>query len=147
MDFSLSADQLELQASIADFAQNEVAPLAEELDRRGTFPVELFQRLGELGVMGIPFGEKWGGLGLGILDAVLAIEEIARADQSLAVSTMVSVASALTLERFGTEAQKERFLPDAVAGRAICAIASAARFVAAWIAAIWPPISSVARAV
>ena len=123
MDFSLSADQLELQSSIANFAQNEVAPIAEELDRNGKFPVGLFQRLGELGVMGIPFAEKWGGMGLGIVDTVLAIEEIARADQSLAVSTMVSIATALTLERFGTEAQKERFLPDAVAGRAICAIA------------------------
>ena len=62
-------------------------------------------------------------IGLAALDAVIAIEEIARADQSLAVSAMVSMATGLTLSRFGTEQQKQRYLPDIVAGRKICAIA------------------------
>jgi alkylation response protein AidB-like acyl-CoA dehydrogenase len=123
MDFALSADQAKLQATIADFAAAEIAPRAEELDREASFPTGLFRQLGELGVMGIPFSERWGGMGLGILDTALAVEEIARADQSLAVSVMVSIASALTLERFGTAAQKELFLADVVAGRRICAIA------------------------
>lgn len=123
VDFSLSDDQVKFQAAVADFATREIAPVAEQLDREGVFPTKLYQQLGELGVMGIPFPEKWGGLDLGIVDAVLAVEQIARADQSLAVSVMVSMASALTLERFGTAEQKEKFLPDVVAGRAICAIA------------------------
>jgi alkylation response protein AidB-like acyl-CoA dehydrogenase len=123
MDFALSADQAKLQATIAEFAAAEIAPRAEELDRDASFPKKLFQQLGELGVMGIPFSERWGGMGLGILDTALAVEEIARADQSLAVSVMVSIASALTLERFGTAAQKEFFLADVVAGRRVCAIA------------------------
>ena len=98
-------------------------PLAETLDRDGVFPTALFQELGGIGVMSIPFAEDWGGMGLGTFDMVLALEQIARADQSLAVSTMVSVATGLTLARFGDEAQKQAYLPDIVAGRKICAIA------------------------
>ena len=123
MDFLLSDEQRRFQESIAEFARNEIAPVAEQMDREAKFPTKLFQRVGEMGVQAIPFDPKWGGLGLGVMDAVLALEEIARADQSLAVSTMVSMATGLTLMRFGTEEQKQRFLPDIVAGRKICAIA------------------------
>ena len=123
MDFLLSEHQRTFQATVAAFARREIAPLAETLDREGRFPTALFRRVGELGVMALPFQEEWGGLGLGVLDTAVAIEEIARADQSLAVSVMVSIATGLTLQRFGTPEQKQRFLPDIVAGRRICAIA------------------------
>lgn len=123
MDFGLTADQKELRDRVGDFARREVAPRAEALDRDGTFPTDLFRKTGDLGILGIPFAEEWGGLGLGVFDAVLALEELARADQSLAVSAMVSMATGLTLSRFGTQEQKERFLPDVVSGKAICAIA------------------------
>ncbi len=123
MDFDLSQQQLDFQASIREFAQSEIAPRAEQLDREGVFPTDLFQKLGELGVMSIPFDKEYGGMGLGVLDAVLAIEEIARADQSLAVSLMVSVATGLTVQRFGTEEQKRKWLPDIVSGQRICSIA------------------------
>jgi short-chain 2-methylacyl-CoA dehydrogenase len=121
--FRLDDDQIRLKDAIADFARNEIAPVAERLDRDGRFPTELFLKLGELGVTAIPFADKWGGMGLGVFETVLALEEVARADQSLAVSAMVSIATGLTLDRFGTEAQKEAYLPDIVAGRRICAIA------------------------
>lgn len=123
MDFGLSEDQQKLRDTIAEFAQQEIAPVAEALDRDGCFPTELFTKAGELGVTAIPFPEEWGGLGLGLFDTVLALEEIARADQSLAVSLMVSIATGLTLMRFGSQPQKEAWLPDIVAGRRICAIA------------------------
>ncbi|MCC5986359.1 MAG: acyl-CoA dehydrogenase family protein [Pararhodobacter sp.] len=123
MHFELTADQKELKETIRDFAQREVAPKAQELDREGRFPVELFQRVGEMGVMAIPFPQELGGMGLGVFDAVLAIEELARADQSLAVSTMVSMASGLTVARFGTQDQKERWLPEIISGQKICSIA------------------------
>ncbi|WP_334129428.1 acyl-CoA dehydrogenase family protein [Sneathiella sp.] len=123
MNFDLSQQQLDFQASIREFAQSEIAPRAEQLDREGVFPTDLFQKLGELGVMSIPFDKEYGGMGLGVLDAVLAIEEIARADQSLAVSLMVSVATGLTVQRFGTEEQKRKWLPDIVSGQRICSIA------------------------
>jgi alkylation response protein AidB-like acyl-CoA dehydrogenase len=123
VDFLLSDDQKKLQDTVAEFARAEIAPRAEALDREARFPVELYVKLGEMGILAIPFEEKWGGLGLAALDAVIAIEEIARADQSLAVSAMVSMATGLTLSRFGTERQKQRYLPDIVAGRKICALA------------------------
>jgi alkylation response protein AidB-like acyl-CoA dehydrogenase len=123
MNFDLSADQEQLQARVRDFAQSEIAPVAEKLDRDGIFPTELFKKLGDLGVMSIPFAEKHGGMGLGVVEAVLAIEEIARADQSLAVSAMVSMATGLTVARFGTPQLAEKWLPDIVTGQKMCAIA------------------------
>jgi alkylation response protein AidB-like acyl-CoA dehydrogenase len=123
MDFGLSADQIELRDRVAEFAQNEIATRAEQLDREGRFPTDLFRKLGEMGILGIPFSEEWGGLGRGIFDAVLALEEIARADQSLAVSAMVSMATGLTLSRFGSRELQERFLPEIVSGQKICSIA------------------------
>lgn len=134
MDFDLTPDQKALQANVRDFAQSEIAPRAEQLDRDGVFPTDLFQRLGELGVMSIPFPEEYGGMGLGVFDAVLAIEEIARADQSLAVSAMVSMATGLTVARFGTEAQKRQWLPDIVSGKKICSIAGTEPDAGSWTA-------------
>lgn len=123
MNFELTPEQKELKEAIAAFAQKEIAPRAEELDRQGEFPVDLFQRVGEMGVMALPFPTELGGMGLGVFEAVLAIEELARADQSLAVSTMVSIATGLTVARFGTDEQKQTWLPDIISGRKICSIA------------------------
>jgi len=123
LNFDLTPDQKALQERIREYAQAEIAPQAEKLDREGVFPTELFTKLGDLGVMSIPFAEEHGGLGLGVFDAVLAIEELARADQSIAVSTMVSIATGLTVARFGSEDQKQRWLPDIIAGKKICSIA------------------------
>ena len=123
MNFLLTDDQKNLQATVEEFARERIAPVAEKLDRDGAFPTSLFHELAEIGVTSIPFAESEGGMGLGTFEMVLALEQIARADQSLAVSTMVSVATGLTLGRFGSQAQKDAFLPDIVAGRKICAIA------------------------
>lgn len=124
MQFLLTDDQLKLQETVHAFAQAKVAPVAEQLDKDAKFPTALFQELaGEMGVTAIPFDAKWGGMGLGTFETVLALEQVARADQSLAVSTMVSIATGLTLQRFGSEEQKEKFLPDIVSGKKICSIA------------------------
>ena len=123
MNFELTQDQVDLQTKVGEFARAEIAPRAEELDRTGEFPADLFTRLGDLGVMSIPFPESLGGMGLGVFDAVLALEEVARADQSLAVSAMVSMATGLTVARFGAPEQAEKWLPDIVRGQKMCAIA------------------------
>jgi short/branched chain acyl-CoA dehydrogenase len=123
VDFNLTEDQEKLQATVAEFAVNEVAPIAEKLDREGRFPTELFLKVGSLGITAIPFSQDHGGLGLGVLDMVIALEQLARADQSLAVTTMVSVASGLTLGRFGSRELIDQYLPDIAAGRRICGIA------------------------
>lgn len=123
MNFDLTDDQRKLQSTVSEFAQGEVASVAEKLDRDATFPTELFLKVGELGITAIPFSENLGGMGLGVLDMVIALEQLARADQSLAVTTMVSVASGLTLARFGDPVLAQKYLPDIVAGRKICGIA------------------------
>jgi len=123
MHFDLTPEQRELQETIRDFAQREVAPRAEALDREAVFPTDLVQRVGEMGVMAIPFPKELGGLGLGVFEAVLALEQLARADQSLAVTTMVSMATGLTVARFGTAEQKAKWLPEIISGQKICSIA------------------------
>jgi short/branched chain acyl-CoA dehydrogenase len=123
MNFELSADQCEIQARVADFAEREIAPVAEQLDRDATFPYALYAKLGELGIPALPFAEEFGGLGLGTFDMALAIEQIAKRDQTLAVTMMVSVSAGLIIQRFGTAEQKARYLPDIVAGRALGALA------------------------
>lgn len=123
MNFDLSPDQEQLQARVREFAQAEVAPIAEQLDRENRFPTELFKKLGDLGVMSIPFAQEQGGMGLGVFEAVLALEEVARADQSLAVSAMVSIATGLTVSRFGSKTLVDKWLPEIVTGQKICSIA------------------------
>ena len=76
MDFALTKEQRELKERVAEFSQREIAPRAEALDRDGVFPTDLFHKLGDLGVLSIPFEEKWGGMGLGVMEATLALEEV-----------------------------------------------------------------------
>ena len=109
MDFELSPEQLALKDQVAAFAAQEVAPIAEALDRECRFPTELYRKVGAMGITAIPFSQEFGGMGLGTFEMTLAIEQLARADQSLAVTTMVSVAAGLIVERFGTPAQKAEF--------------------------------------
>ncbi|MBD24403.1 MAG: acyl-CoA dehydrogenase [Candidatus Marinimicrobia bacterium] len=123
MQFLLTEDQRKLQDTVHDFAQAKIAPVAEQLDKDAKFPTVLFHELSELGLTSIPFEEKWGGMGLGTFETALALEQVARADQSLAVGTMVSISTGLTLARFGSEEQKEKYLPDIVSGKKICSIA------------------------
>ena len=123
MDFSLTAEQIELRDVVRDFCAKEVAPGAEARDRTGSFPTGLFQKLAGLGIPRIPHAKEWGGLGLGTFDMVLALEEIARVDQSLAVTTMVNAASGLTFARFASESLKRAWLPDIVSGERICSLA------------------------
>ena len=123
MNFELSADQLEIQARVGDFADREIAPVAERLDREARFPYDLYRQLGELGIPALPFAEEYGGLGLGTFDMALAIEQIAKRDQTLAVTLMVSVSAGLIIQRFGSAEQKAAYLPDIVKGRALGALA------------------------
>ncbi len=123
MDFALSDEQLALQNMVADFARREVAPGAQKRDREGVFHKELFQRVSELDIPAIPHEEADGGLGLGSLEMALALEQIARVDQSLAVTTMVNAASGLTFTRFASEELKAKWAPGIVSGQAICSLA------------------------
>jgi short-chain 2-methylacyl-CoA dehydrogenase len=118
MLFDLSDDHRLIQETVRDFARNEVAPVAEELDREKRFPYEIVVKLGELGLMGIPFPEEYGGAGGDSLAYALAVEELTRVDSSVAI-TMCAHTSLGTqpIYLFGSEEQKERYLPDLCAGR------------------------------
>jgi short-chain 2-methylacyl-CoA dehydrogenase len=118
MDFDLSDDHELIRRTVRDFAEGEVAPVAEELDRTKSFPYEIVRQLGDLGLMGIPFPEEYGGAGADSLAYAIAVEELTRVDSSVAI-TMCAHTSLGTqpIYLFGTEEQKQRYLPDLCAGR------------------------------
>jgi short-chain 2-methylacyl-CoA dehydrogenase len=117
MHFDLPDDHRLLQQTVRDFAVQEVAPVAEELDREKRFPYEIVAKMGELGWMGIPFPEEVGGAGGTTLQYALAVEELTRVDSSVAI-TMCAHTSLGTqpIHLFGSPAQKEALLPDLCAG-------------------------------
>jgi alkylation response protein AidB-like acyl-CoA dehydrogenase len=117
MLFDLSDDHRLIQETVRDFARNEVAPVAEELDREKRFPYEIVEQLGALGLMGIPFPEEYGGAGGDSLAYAIAVEELTRVDSSVAI-TMCAHTSLGTqpIYLFGSEEQKQRYLPDLCAG-------------------------------
>jgi short/branched chain acyl-CoA dehydrogenase len=112
MDFELSDEQRLLRETVRDFARNEVAPVAGELDRTKAFPYEIVAKMGELGLMGIPFPEEYGGGGADTLSYVLAVEELARIDSSVCI-TMAAHTSLGTMPIYlwGSDEQKSEWLP------------------------------------
>jgi alkylation response protein AidB-like acyl-CoA dehydrogenase len=118
MLFDLDDDTQLLQRTVREFAEGEVAPVAEELDRTKSFPYELVEKMGKLGWMGIPFPEEVGGAGGSSLQYAIAVEELTRVDSSVAI-TMCAHTSLGTqpIYLFGNEEQKAKYLPDLCAGR------------------------------
>jgi alkylation response protein AidB-like acyl-CoA dehydrogenase len=118
MLFDLDDDTQLLQRTVREFAEAEVAPVAEELDRTKTFPYDLVGKMGDLGWMGIPFPEEVGGAGGTSLQYAIAVEELTRVDSSVAI-TMCAHTSLGTqpIYLFGNEEQKARYMPDLCAGR------------------------------
>jgi short/branched chain acyl-CoA dehydrogenase len=113
-------EQDALRKVVREFAEAEIAPHVTTWDRDHTFPVDVVQKMGELGLFGIPFPEEYGGGGSDLTTLCVAIEEIARVDQSLAVTLEADVGlGAGPIFRFGTEEQREKWLPDLVAGRTL----------------------------
>jgi len=118
VNFELSDEQRLLRDTVRDFARAEVAPVAEELDRTKSFPYEIVAKLGELGLMGIPFPQEYGGGGADTLSYVLAVEELARVDSSVCI-TMAAHTSlgTMPIHLWGSAEQKEEWLPQLCAGR------------------------------
>jgi butyryl-CoA dehydrogenase len=122
MDFALPQEHEAFRRVIREFAEAEIAPHAEEWDRTHTFPVDTVRRMGELGLFGLPFPEEYGGSAADLLTLCLAIEEIARVDSSMAITLEAAVGlGANPIFHFGSEEQKQRWLPDLAAGRALAA--------------------------
>jgi butyryl-CoA dehydrogenase len=122
MDFSLNEEQLAIRDTCREFAEQVIKPRAEELDRTGQFPYDIIRQMGELGLLGLPFPEKYGGAGADFLSYCLAIEEISRADTSIGI-TMEAATSlgAMPFYLFGSEEQKEQYLVPLARGEQLWA--------------------------
>jgi short-chain 2-methylacyl-CoA dehydrogenase len=122
MDFELSDEQRLLRDTVRDFARAEVAPVAAELDRTKAFPYGIVARLGELGLMGIPFPADYGGGGADTLSYALAIEELARVDSSVAITVAAHTSlGTMPIHLWGTAEQKEEWLPRLCSGERLAA--------------------------
>jgi alkylation response protein AidB-like acyl-CoA dehydrogenase len=120
--FELTHEQQEIQRLARDFARNEVKPVAEELDRDHRFPYEIVAKAAELGLMGIPYSEEYGGGGADNLSYALAIEELARIDSSVAITVAAHISlGTFPIYAFGSDEQKEEYLPDLLSGRKLWA--------------------------
>ncbi len=118
MDFDLTEEQKAIQALCRDFAREEVAPRAEEMDRNEEFPYDLVRKMAELGLLGLPFPEKYGGSGADTVAYALAIMELARVDASTAITLAAHVSLGATpIYLFGTEEQKQRYLIPMAQGK------------------------------
>ena len=118
MDFDLTQEQEDFRKAVRQFAEEVVAPVAEELDREERFPLEIVRQMGELGLFGLPFPERYGGLDGDFLTFCLCMEEIARVDSSVAITLEAAVGlGANPIYRFGTEEQKERWLTPMARGQ------------------------------
>ena len=109
-----------LRDMVRDFARNEVKPLAQELDEKGGFPHESVKKMAELGLMGIPWDEKYGGTGMDTMALVIAIEEIGKVCPSTSATMMAHTSlGTAPIAVFGTKEQKERYLPGLASGKQI----------------------------
>ncbi len=124
MDFDLTQDQREIQALTRELAQAEIDPHAAEWDREHRFPLELFERLAELGLMGVCVPEEYGGAGADFLSYILVLEELSRADAGVGVTVAVHTSAAtLPILAYGTDEQKSRFVPPLAGGEQLGAFA------------------------
>ncbi len=122
MDFDLTDEQRLLRDTVRDFARSEVAPVAEELDRTKAFPYEIVAKLGELGLMGIPFPSEYGGGGADTLSYALAIEELARIDSSVCITVAAHTSlGTMPIYLWGTDEQKTEWLPVLCSGKRLAA--------------------------
>jgi short/branched chain acyl-CoA dehydrogenase len=117
VNFDLSPEHELIRATVRDFAQGEVAPVAEELDRTKSFPYEIVAKLGKLGLMGIPFPQEYGGGGGDSLAYALAVEELTRVDSSVAITLCAHTSlGTQPIYLFGSEEQKLQWLPQLCSG-------------------------------
>ena len=103
-----------------EFSNAEIAPFSREWDRTKPFPLDAVAKMGDLGLFGLPFDERYGGSGSDFTTVCIAIEELTRVDQSMAITLEAAVGLGINpIAEFGTETQKDRWLPDLIAGRAL----------------------------
>jgi len=120
----LTDEQAEFRNAVSEFAQRELAPLAAQIDRTNSSPMDIWERLGNMGLLGVTVSTKYGGLGLGYFEHLLAMEELSRASGSVGLSYGAhSNLCVNQIHRHGTEDQKAKYLPDLVSGEKIGSLA------------------------
>ena len=118
LDFDLSDEHALFRDTVRDFAESRIGPQAQRLDSEGTFPLDLVAEAAELGLLGIPLPERWGGAGSDTLAYAIAIEELARVDSSFAITVAAHTSlGTMPIHLFGNEEQWQRWLPDLASGR------------------------------
>ncbi|MEO8291150.1 MAG: acyl-CoA dehydrogenase family protein [Gaiellaceae bacterium] len=124
MNFDLSEEHELLRRTVREFAEARIAPVAEELDREQRFPYDIVAELAEMGLMGIPIPEEHGGGGGDTLAYALAVEELTRIDSSVAITVAAHTSlGTMPILLYGTDEQKEQWLPDLASGRRLAAFA------------------------
>jgi short/branched chain acyl-CoA dehydrogenase len=124
INFDLSEEHELIRSTVREFARDRVAPVAEELDREHRFPYDLVAEMAELGLMGIPFPEEWGGAGGDTLSYAIAIEELTRVDSSVAITVAAHTSlGTMPIFMFGSEEQKRAWLPDLTSGKRLASFA------------------------
>jgi alkylation response protein AidB-like acyl-CoA dehydrogenase len=117
---TLPREYQDLRDTVADFARTVVAPVSAKHDEDYSFPYEVVAKMGEIGLFGLPFPEEYGGMGGDYFALALAVEELGKVDQSVAITLEAGASlGAMPIYRFGTEEQKRKWLPDLLAGRAL----------------------------
>ena len=122
VDLDLAPEHELIRDTVRAFARDRVAPVAEELDRESRFPYDLVAELGELGLMGIPVPEEYGGAGADTVSYAIAVEELTRVDSSIAITLAAHTSlGTMPILLHGSEEQKREWLPDLAAGRKLAA--------------------------
>lgn len=120
MDFDLTSEQKMIRDTVREFAEAEIAPIASQLDKESRFPVEVFDKMGKLGLLGLPIPEEYGGAGADSISYCLAVEEIGRACGGTGLSYEAHVSLACTpLFLYGTEEQKQKYLVPLASGQGL----------------------------
>lgn len=118
----LTEEHRAIRNMVRDFARKEIAPIAAEIDRSGAFPHETIRKLGELGLMGIPFPEEYGGAGLDYMSYALVVEELAKVDASHALTLLTHTSNSLSpIWDFGNEEQKRKYITPCARGEKLAA--------------------------
>jgi len=124
LNFQLGEDIDALRDAVREFSQTEIAPRAAEIDRNDQFPMDLWHKMGDLGVLGITVGEEFGGANMGYLAHMVAMEEISRASASVGLSYGAhSNLCVNQIKRNGTDAQRQKYLPKLISGEHVGALA------------------------
>jgi isovaleryl-CoA dehydrogenase len=124
LDFRLGETLNMLRDSVANFAQREIAPLAAQMDKTDQFPMHLWKKLGDMGLLGLTVEEEWGGTGLGYLAHIVVMEEISRASASVGLSYGAhSNLCVNQIRRNGNDDQRNRYLPKLISGEHVGALA------------------------